>query len=268
MKPMIKMSQSLLGLATLVLLSACGGSPGTTIAGNPTPSTQVKQITIGQLSGDEAVLEIPLSVFGDGEEDLQGSAVTFLLNGEFREYLSSSELSALLEAGEDSVSAVLDGLADGDEIVIAVTLPSGEIVRYEGTVSASGSTEAAQADDGSAGDSATTAATTGTYKWVVTNTCYDDTSDADNLWLVVDDGDVLWFELDDDRMEQSPVLSGDRISYELYNNSAPTVLQANCYLDFSGDAATGECTNDLGTCELRYEKCSDEADDDDASDCR
>lgn len=94
----------------------------------------------------------------------------------------------------------------------------------------------------------------GLYRSVSGNTCYDPASgDTDGLRLIVNGGNVVYFGLDDDFTEQVQSFSGNRIRYTFDEDNSVA-----CSINFTSNAASGSCSVNGRSCNLRYEKCSND----------
>lgn len=121
---------------SLLFLSACGN--GTTIANNPSD-----KITIGKLNSEsKAIITIPLSLFGDDENDLNGATIDISVNN--IALVSGLDPTDYFNSSKQVVEFILSDLADDDELSFLITKKDSSTKTFTGTVSDTAASEATE----------------------------------------------------------------------------------------------------------------------------
>lgn len=134
-------------LAWLILFGFNSCSNGTdTIEGETEPVDQVDAITMEQITSEgKSTIIIPLIIFGDSEDDVEGATFDVGINGGTS--LSNQDALTYYSSASQAVKFVLSNLSDGDEMAFILTLSDGSTKTYSGTISSSGNSTATSSSE-------------------------------------------------------------------------------------------------------------------------
>lgn len=129
-------------LLIIFTFNSCSDSTDT-IEGTTEPVDQVDAITMGQITSEnKSTITIPLIIFGDSEDDVEGATFDVGINGGTS--LSDQDASSFYSSASQAVKFVLSNLSDGDVMEFTLTLSDSSTKTYSGTISSSADTTATQ----------------------------------------------------------------------------------------------------------------------------
>lgn len=150
-----KIDETLKSIIILCVLSLflvqCDANKGTTIVGNPSVNPTETVVSIGQLDSDGiSLITIPLEIFGETEDDLEGASIDILVNE--APIISGINPQEFYQSSRRAVTFNLNRLKLGDILEFVISRADGTILKYRGTVSDEEESSASYVSGAGSGD--------------------------------------------------------------------------------------------------------------------